>query len=171
MTLPLPVAVGLWILLGLVLLTLIVIGWRHRVAAGQMVLTSLPQAPGQWAAAPVESFEGTYVTTTVAGDWLARFNGFGLGNRATAELNLFPNGLQLYRHGEETLNLPAPTLTAVGVTSGMVGKVVAKRDLVVISWKWEEHNFETGFLPRHRKETPIVLAKIESLVPPVKETS
>jgi hypothetical protein len=132
--LPVPVAIGIWVVLG-VLLLIVVLGGRRRLAqrTGQLVPTP-PPVPDDLGALRLGPVEATYVSTTIAGDWLARVGAHGLGDRAAAQVTVHDAGVLVERTGTTALFLPASALRAAGLAPGMAGKYVGADGLVVMTW-------------------------------------
>ncbi|ACZ30733.1 hypothetical protein Xcel_1710 [Xylanimonas cellulosilytica DSM 15894] len=137
MNLPVPVAVGLWILLG-VLLLIVVLGGRRKLAqrTGQLVPAppAVPADPAELGTARLGPVQATYVSTTLAGDWLARVGAHGLGDTATAQVWVHDAGVLVERTGAPAVFLPVTTLRGAGLAPGMAGKYVGADGLVVLSW-------------------------------------
>ncbi|WP_298457731.1 hypothetical protein [uncultured Cellulomonas sp.] len=114
-------------------------GWRHRAERTGAVVPSLPAVPadddpalGRALTAPIEA---TYVSSTVAGDWLERVVAHDLGVRSGAVVQVFTGGVRVRRHGAADLWVPAGALLAAGTAPGMAGKYVGGDGLVVLTWQ------------------------------------
>ncbi|QAY62706.1 hypothetical protein ET495_04905 [Xylanimonas allomyrinae] len=157
MNLPMPVAVGIWIVLG-VLLLLVVLGGRRRLARRTGRLVPAPPAPpagSALGASRLEPVEATYVSTTLAGDWLARVGAHGLGDRASATVSVHDAGVLVERAGAAPLFLPAGALRGAGLAPGMAGKYVGADGIVVLTWHAPSDgsvpavDLDTGLRTRH----------------------
>ncbi|NKX54058.1 PH-like domain-containing protein [Arthrobacter mobilis] len=155
---------------GLLTLALIVVlaglmfaGWRSRLRRQQdvAVLPALPQELGQ----PLEAYEGQYVVTTTAGDWLDRIGVHGLGVRGKALLRIYPHGLLIDRTGAPDIYIPRRQLAGVRTESGMIGKFVEKDGLAVVSWQLGDRGVDTAFRTRNAADKGPLLARLTSLVP------
>ncbi|BDZ43671.1 hypothetical protein GCM10025865_29700 [Paraoerskovia sediminicola] len=96
---------------------------------------ALPVVPDPLSAATVGPFPATYVSTTLAGDWLARVGAHGLGDRAAATVSLHPEGLLVERQGAETVFVAASRIEGVDTTPGMAGKVTGGEGILVVTWR------------------------------------
>ncbi|MCF4120751.1 hypothetical protein L1785_07150 [Antribacter sp. KLBMP9083] len=137
MNLPLPLAVGIWVVLGLALLLLVLTGRRRLAQRTRAVVPVPPAAPapealGALRAGPVEA---VYVSSTLAGDWLARVGAHGLGDRAAARVTVHDAGVLVEREGADDVFAPVATLRGAGLAPGMAGKYVGADGLVVITWE------------------------------------
>ncbi|GAA1855848.1 hypothetical protein [Myceligenerans crystallogenes] len=145
MNLPMPVAVGIWVVLGLVLLALVLTG-RKRLASRTTTLVPAPPAvPAEVAASlsgalrdgPEPVFgpvEATYVSSTLHGDWLARVGAHRLGDRSLARVSVLEEGVLVERHGTDDVWIPAASIRSAQLAPGMAGKYVGADGIVVISW-------------------------------------
>lgn len=144
-------------------------GWRargHR-QSGLPAPVAAPATLGE----PVSTLAGTYVSTTLAGQFLDRVVAHGLGPRATAVLAVHPAGLVLSRDGSEPMFIRAAEVVGIGDSAGMVGKVVGRPELLLVRWHAGDTLLDTGFRPRaraDRDQIPALAARItETLgVPP-----
>ena len=123
---------------GVVVLVAMRTGWRHRVIRSAAVVPALYPAPVSGdpvLGAPLTApFDATYVSTTLASDWLDRVAAHGLGARSTAVVQVFDAGVLIERTGAPDLYLPAAAMRAAGTASGIAGKVVGHEGLVVLTW-------------------------------------
>ena len=136
MNLPLPVAVGLMLAVGALILWGMWRGWRGLARRSEPRVGALPTLPdaavlGQARTAPIE---GTYVSTTGAGDWLDRVGAGDLGFRARAVVQVHDAGVQIARAGATDLFIPVSALDGARLTSGIAGKYVGGKGIVVLRW-------------------------------------
>lgn len=184
MNLPQPVAAGIWIVLGVVLLTLVLVGRRRlaqRSAGVVPVPPSVPPADARGAAV-LGPLDALYVSSTLAGDWLARVGAHGLGDRARAVVTVHDAGLHVARTGAPDLWVPATTVQGAALTPGMAGKFVGKEAIVVVSWAVpaepapaepagdlsarepaEPVLLDTGLMPRHDHDVARLLDAVRDL--------
>ncbi|WP_336713005.1 PH-like domain-containing protein [Arthrobacter sp. USHLN218] len=148
-----------------VLVGLVYFGWRNRLKRQQDV-APLPAVPEDLPA-PVAAYEGQYVVTTTAGDWLDRLAVHSLGIRSNALLRVYPQGVLIERRGVPDLYLPAAGISGVRTESGMVGKFVEKDGLAVITWSLGGRDVDTAFRNRHAAEKRPMLEHLKSFVPAV----
>ncbi|GLB67407.1 PH-like domain-containing protein [Arthrobacter mangrovi] len=148
-----------------VLVGLVYFGWRNRLKRQQDV-APLPAVPEDLPA-PVAAYEGQYVVTTTAGDWLDRLAVHSLGIRSNALLRVYPQGVLIERRGVPDLYLPASGISGVRTESGMVGKFVEKDGLAVITWSLGGRDVDTAFRNRHAAEKRPMLEHLRTFVPAV----
>lgn len=134
MNLPLPVAVGIWLVLGALLLLLVLTGRRRLAQRTRRLVPAPPAVPDELGALRVGPLEATYVSTTLAGDWLARVGAHGLGDRSAARVSVHDAGVLVERTGAPDVFVPADALRGAGLAPGMAGKYVGADGLVVIGW-------------------------------------
>ncbi len=171
MGLSMPVAMGIWIVLGVVILLIILIGLRHRSTDGAGQITAIdpipvdPQLLGQPRTGVIDA---TYVSSTRSGDWLARIGVFGLGHRAKAHLQVFDAGVSVRRDGELDFFLPAVQLKASSRASGMAGKFPGHDGLDVITWQVSNGDtlVDSGFRLTHHGERDVLHDAIAQLITP-----
>lgn len=148
-----------------VLVGLVYFGWRNRLKRQQDV-APLPPVPEDLPA-PVAAYQGQYVVTTTAGDWLDRLAVHSLGIRSNALLRVYPQGVLIERRGVPDLYLPAAGISGVRTESGMVGKFVEKDGLAVITWSLGGRDVDTAFRNRHAAEKRPMLEHLKTFVPAV----
>jgi len=162
MGLPFPVAMGIWVVIGILILLVIFVGLRRRRSAGRSLVPAVPAVPvvdgvpdlGAELLAPVRA---TYVSSTRSGDWLARIDTPELGVRASALLSVHEAGVVIERPGPGVLFIPAASLRGTGTTSGMAGKFVGHEGLDVLTWLSPDGLLlDTGLRLAHRGDrTPL----------------
>ena len=148
-----------------VLVGLVYFGWRNRLKRQQDV-APLPAVPEELSA-PVAAYEGQYVVTTTAGDWLDRLAVHSLGIRSNALLRVYPQGVLIERRGVQDLYLPASSISGVRTESGMVGKFVERDGLAVITWSLGGRDVDTAFRNRQAADKRPMLEHLETFVPAV----
>ncbi|MFD1213415.1 hypothetical protein ACFQ36_15345 [Arthrobacter sp. GCM10027362] len=146
-----------------VAVALMLAGWRGRLRR-QQDMAPLPEIPAE-AGQPLEAYEGQYVVTTTAGDWLDRVGVHGLGIRGNALLRVYPHGLLFERSGAPDIYIPRGQLRDVRTESGMIGKFVEKDGLAVLTWRLGERDVDTAFRTRNAADKTPLLAQLTSLVP------
>ncbi|HEY0188551.1 MAG TPA: hypothetical protein VGC67_13760 [Cellulomonas sp.] len=145
------------------------VGWRHRGArtAAQVPAPPVVPAPDALGAARTEPLEGTYVSSTRAGDWLDRVTAHGLGTRSSATVQVHDAGVLLRRRGAPDVFLPRAALRAVGTSGGMAGKVVGKEGLVVLTWApspQDDRGLDTGLRLRHPHDAETLRSAAQDLI-------
>jgi hypothetical protein len=137
-------------------------GWRRRTARQ----ADVPQPPdGPLAGAELTApADGTYVTTTAAGDWLDRITVHDLGVRSTATLRVTDQGVHLAREGARDLLVPAGALIGARLEPGMAGKFVGPTGLVVVRWHLGDREADTGFRAREVSRQPELIDAINNVI-------
>lgn len=193
MNLPQPVAVGIWVVLGIVLLALVVRGRRRMTVRSVGVVPTPPAVPAPEArgAVVLGPLDALYVSSTLEGDWLARVGAHGLGDRAQGEVTVHDGGLHVARRGAPDLWVPATAVRGGALTPGMAGKFVGKEAIVVVTWSVPAEpvpaagertpgetatpaadpqvRLDTGIMPRHEEDVARLLDAVRALAgePPV----
>ena len=151
-----------------VLLVLVAVGWRQPAQAPAGI-APLPPIPAD-TANPTGYYEGMYVVTTTAGDWLDRVAVHGLGVRTKAALRTYPHGVlidaaRLHRplhSGRKHLRC-AHRERHGGQVRGIRR---ARRD----HWKLGERDVDTAFRTRHAADKQPLLAQPQHTYPPYRKT-
>lgn len=181
MNLPQPVAVGIWVVLGIALLALVVLGRRRMTvrSVGVVPTPPAPPVPAARGAVVLGPLDALYVSSTLEGDWLARVGAHGLGDRAQAEVTVHDGGLHVARRGAPEVWIPAPAVRGVALTPGMAGKFVGKEAIVVVTWAVPAEpvpgpaaaepaadpqvRLDTGIMPRHDEDVARLLDAVRAL--------
>ncbi|WP_125775871.1 hypothetical protein [Antribacter gilvus] len=130
-----PVAMAIVALLGLVLLYAVLTGRRRLARRTRALVPPPPAVPSTLGLVRVGPIDATYVSSTLAGDWLARIGAHGLGDRSSARVSVYEPGVLIEREGAEEIFIPVETVEAAGLGPGMAGKYVGTDGLVVITWE------------------------------------
>lgn len=179
MNLPLPVAVGIWIVIAAALLAVMWFGWRGRSRRSRALVPVLPARPDDAAlgAARTQPVDAVYVSSTTAGDWLDRVASHDLGFRSQATVQVFDGGLVVARAGAEDVFVPAADLVEAKTAPGMAGKFVGKDGLVVVTWRvtppgaksaadgGDVVTLDTGLRTRHAADRPLLVDAVNALRP------
>jgi hypothetical protein len=131
-------AVGIAVLLVVLAVVLLAMraGWRGRAQRSATLVPVLPQVPAdELGGVRYGPVEGTYVSTTVAGDWLDRVVAHDLGSRSPASATVYDAGVLLSRRGARDVFLPGAALRGVSLAPGIAGKVVGGEGVVVLRWE------------------------------------
>lgn len=137
-------------------------GWRGRQERTAGVVGELPTAPSDIGSARTEPFDGVYVGTTLAGQWLERVAGRGLGSRAAGTVQLFDSGIVVVRQGTSDLYIPRERLDAVRFDRGVAGKIGDRERLVVVTWRLDVP-VDTGLLLRRQEQAQELVAAIAAV--------
>jgi len=154
--------IGLIVLAGLILLSMRR-GWLRRAVRTATVVGELPEAPASLGTARTAPFDATYIGTTVAGQWLERIAGQGLGARAAGTVQLFDSGVVVVRQGIADVYIPLDQLDAVRFDRGIAGKVADPRRLVVLTWRLKVA-VDSGVLLRHPEQAQELVTALEAAV-------
>jgi len=154
--------IGLIVLAGLILLSMRR-GWLRRAARTATVVGALPEVPASLGTARTAPFDATYIGTTVAGQWLERIAGQGLGARAAGSVQLFDSGVVVVRQGIADVYIPLDRLDAVRFDRGIAGKVADPKRLVVLTWRLEVA-VDSGVLLRHPEQAQELVTALEAAV-------
>lgn len=147
-------------------------GWRARERRQSGI--AAPAEPPRSLGKPVATLTGTYVSTTVAGQFLDRVVAHGLGPRSTAVLAVHPSGLVLSRNGADPLFVPAADVVGIGDSAGMTGKVVGRPEILLVRWRTGDSVLDTGFRPgwrADRADLPALAAGIAAALDPTSAPS
>ncbi|MCL1872063.1 MAG: hypothetical protein FWF90_16845 [Promicromonosporaceae bacterium] len=176
MNLPFPVAIGIWIVIGLLLLVVIVLGLLRLTRRGGDVVPAPPAPPADLGALRLGPLDATYVSTTLAGDWLARVGAHRLGERSAATVTVHDSGVLVERSGAPALFLPAAALRGAALAPGMAGKYVGADGLVVVTWQApsdgavDAADLDTGVRTRHPADRSRLVDAVRDLAAhPLKE--
>ncbi|WP_407317780.1 hypothetical protein UQW22_14405 [Isoptericola halotolerans] len=175
MNLPMPVAVGIWLVIGALLLTLVLTGRRRLAARTRPLVPRPPALPADevaLGAVRLGPLEATYVSSTLSGDWLARVGAHGLGDRSAAHVTVLDGGVVVDRDGAPPVLVPVAALRAVGTAPGMAGKYVGRDGLVVLTWQVPSDGetgaalLDTGLRTRFTADNARLVEAVRSLILP-----
>ncbi|WNB84257.1 hypothetical protein [Cellulomonas sp. ATA003] len=122
--------------------------------------------------------DATYVSSTVAGDWLERVVAHDLGARSRAVVQVFTGGVRIQRQGATDLWIAASALRAATTAPGMAGKYVGGDGLVVLTWQLPDTaaqldtgaqsdtgtQLDTGLRPRRAEDRTALLDAARGLL-------
>lgn len=146
-------------------------GWRGRARRTAGYVPELPPVPADDAAlgsprtAPLEA---TYVSSTVAGDWLDRVVARDLGVRSRAVVRVFDVGVRIDRTGAQDLFIPSAALLGAGAGPGMAGKFVGREGLVILTWQAPGDGasaLDTGLRLRHSPDRIVLIDAVRAILP------
>ena len=170
MNLPMPVAVGIWVVIGVLLLLVILTGRRRLAARTRDTVPVPPEVPEDLGALRLGPLDATYVSSTLAGDWLARVGAHHLGDRSTAHVSVHDAGVLVERDGAPDVFAPVAALRGVGLAPGMAGKYVGADGLVVVTWEDPERDgvpavaLDTGLRTRHEPDRSRLVDAVRHLM-------
>ena len=159
----------------LVALTVVVLvamraGWHRRAVSSAAVVPALAAVPADLGTVRLGPVAATYVSTTVAGDWLDRVVAHDLGVRSAASVSVTDAGVLVARTGARDLFVPAADLVGAGRAPGMAGKVVGGQGLVVLRWRAPSADggprteLETGLRTRRGADRAPLTQAVDALV-------
>lgn len=154
--------------IGLIALSVLILvamrrGWLGRSTRTATAVGPLPVAPVSLGTARTAPLESTYVGTTVAGEWLERVTGQGLGVRAAGTVQLFDAGVVVVRQGAPDVYIPLEQLEAVRRDRGVAGKVADPQRLVVLTWRLAVA-VDTGIVLRHPADATELVTAVEAAI-------
>ncbi|SDS50565.1 hypothetical protein [Paraoerskovia marina] len=171
MNLPQPVAVAIWVVVGLVLVALVVRGFVRMRRRGVDTIGDLPGRPDDLGEIVLGAVDVTYVSSTLAGEALARVGVHHLGDRSRGTATVHENGVVVERSGSAPLYVGRSALEGVHITNGMVGKQLGTGTIVVLTWKApatapnDSITLDTGLHVRRTSDREQLIAAIDALVP------
>lgn len=137
--------------------------WQRRRTVEQRSLV-LPAVPTAQQRGELHArAEGSYVATTVAGDWLARVHAHGLGVRGPGTLLVTAAGVLVERPGRDVLFIPVAEVRGVRLERGMAGTFVEEGGLVVVTWQHDDDDYDTGFRPRSPEDRDALVTAVTAL--------
>jgi len=118
-------------------------GWlrRARRFADLPAPPPLVGPPGELLAGP---FDGRFLGTTVAGDWLDRVVAHGLGTPSSCRVAVRGDGVSVERGGAPGLLVPLADLVGARLDKGLAGRVYEDGGVVVVTWVLGGRELDTG---------------------------
>ncbi|MFC5288582.1 transporter [Actinokineospora guangxiensis] len=140
----------LLILVGLV--ALMWWGYRNR-RKRQAHLPALPAAPEALLAKVragtaddlIPPSTGVYASTVTDASWQDRVGAGDVGFRADATAHLLAEGLLFDRTGAQPVWIPKESVLDARTAPGIAGKVMGRDGLLVVRWRVDGQEFDTGF--------------------------
>ena len=116
-------------------------GWRRSAARASQV-----PAPAQLLDAAVVAgpWNGRFLGTTYAQQWLARVNAHTLGDRSTAEIAVTAAGINVVREGAVSFGIPRADVVAVRADSGIAGRAYGTAGIIVVTFRLGGELLEFG---------------------------
>lgn len=145
------------ILIGVLLLTLMFVGWQRR-RRRQRDLVPLAAPPALPAGAR-EHF-GTYVATTAADDPHDRIAAGGLAFRGSAVVSVHGTGVLVRRTGEIDLWIPRADIVDAGRATWTIDRVVEPDGLTMLRWRLGQREVDTYLRLEHPRAFDADLAPL-----------
>lgn len=135
----------LWIVIafGVLLLALMIFGWRSR--RRRQASVAPPQAPPADLGTSLGTFEGKYVATTIADTPLDRIVVHGLGFRGSASVTVTDTGLLVRRVGSADTWIPKADLRDWRRATWTIDRVVESGGLDLIQWQLGDRVVDSYF--------------------------
>ena len=134
------ILLGVTILIGLLLLSLMLVGWGRR-RRRQRGLAPIQPTPALPTGAALHG--GKYVATTAAGDPYDRITTGGLAFRGNATAAVHPAGVLVRRTGEVDLWIPSADLIDAGRATWTIDRVVEPDGLTMLRWRLGDREVDT----------------------------
>lgn len=109
-------------------------GWRNRGRRQSELIGDLPTVPDDLAEPTHGPDTGLYVGSTLAPSWQNRIAVGDFGDRASAAISSYPQGILIDRKGASDIWIPRASITAVRTERGLAGKVMTADGVLVIRW-------------------------------------
>ncbi|MGV3245767.1 hypothetical protein [Rothia nasimurium] len=140
-------------------------GWKNRKQR-QIHTGTLLDVPERYDdAESLLAVPGTYVATTVMGDWLDRIATNTLGVKSTGVFFVYEDAVIIMRNGSQDIWIPASDIIGVRTEAGMNGKFVEKDGLAVLSWSLNGNPVDTGFRTRYAADKKSILDAVAAIAP------
>jgi hypothetical protein len=134
---------GIVLVILVVLLALLVVGWRSRQRRQKSV--AAPHVPPADLGSAAGTFDGKYVATTAHDDPYDRINVHGLGFRGNSSVTVTDLGLLVQRPGEHDTWIPAADVRAVRRATWTIDRVVEPDGLQLVEWTLGDRVVDTYF--------------------------
>lgn len=108
----------------------------------------------------LQRYEGRYIATTYADDWLKRVHAFTLSFPSNAELIYFSDGIG-FALANSDIFIPVEDIVSVQSTNALAGKVFEADGLIALTWKLGDVLVVTGFRAKTAVDHVDILARGE----------
>ena len=92
-----------------------------------------------------ESFEGRYLASTHANDWLSRIVVHGLGAPSRVVLSVAKIGIRISFNSGKEIFIPMNSISQIHADRAMAGRAFEKDGIAVIVWRLGEIEIASGF--------------------------
>ncbi|MGW0035648.1 PH-like domain-containing protein [Gordonia sp. NPDC003376] len=132
--------------LWLVLISLVLRGWRNRGRRQVDAVGEIPVPPDDPGPVTLGPDTGLYLGATFAPSWQNRVAVGDYGDRAASSIGLHATGILVERDGASPVWIPRESITAVRTERGHAGKVMTADGVLVIRWALPNGTeLDTGF--------------------------
>lgn len=119
---------------------------RRRAGRQAELVGELPTVPTDLGTQVLPAQTGLYLGTTLAPSWHRRLVVGDLGDRASATLRRYDEGILLERTGASALWIPRENLETIRTERGHAGKVMTAGGVLVLRWHLPNGtSVDTGF--------------------------
>ncbi|MFM9376121.1 transporter [Gordonia sp. VNK21] len=118
----------------LMLVGLVLRGWRNRGRRQEEAVGTLPAPPAEPGEPTIGPHTGLYLGATMAPSWQNRIAVGDVGDRATCTYARYPGGILIERNGASSVWIPEESISAVRPENGLAGKVMSRDGVLVIRW-------------------------------------
>lgn len=108
---------------------------------------------------------GDYVSTVFTAKPLERVLSLGLMHRGKSEIQVFTDGLRIFRTGETNFALWASQIVSVERTSASIDRGVERGGLIAITWMLGDTRVTTNLRIRASDDTPELFEALLELAP------
>lgn len=122
------------ILLWLGVISLMLRGWRNRGRRQADQIGAFPPVPADLGTPELGPDTGLYVGSTIAPSWQDRVAVGDYGDRASASIARYDDGILIDRTGASPIWIPEDAIVAVRTERGLAGKVMTADGVLVIRW-------------------------------------
>jgi hypothetical protein len=154
-----PEATAIVVIILVFALALMMLGWRGRKRR-QSHLAEPEEIPSDLGALR-GTFDGLYVSTTVAGEPLNRIAVRGLGFRSKARITVAERGVAIELAGGRDVFIPSDTLRGVDRANLTIDRVVETGGLVLVAWSLGDDAVDTYL---RADDTSGLLGAIDSII-------
>ncbi|MEN9923208.1 MAG: hypothetical protein RIS09_722 [Actinomycetota bacterium] len=106
---------------------------------------------------PLGEFEGTYIATTYASDWLKRVHAHDLALPSRGAILLYQDGLGL-RLSKNSFFIPKSNIVELTSAHALAGKVFEADGIVAITWRLGDVEVVTGFRTQQSEDHAAVVS-------------
>ncbi len=151
------------VVLAVLLIGLMVWGWRRRVKRDARLIAPSGDIPA--AAQLLATFTGLYVATTTHGTALNRLAVRGLAFRAKATVLVTDAGVALDLAGTDRIFLPASRLVSVDQATVAIDRVVEREGLTRLSWRIDDETVVDSYLRPQEASARALADAISPILP------